>query len=270
MNNINSKKILIIILILSNVYVWHLIFEFYSLKPSVNFLNVYEGDSTLLVNRSGNFLIDAGRRNYVLKQLPIILPFFDKTIDVVMISHADSDHFEGLNFILDNYKVRLVVLNDFDNSNDSYVKLLNKIIDKNIKVVLGIEGMKIKSFDFNAEIIYPSKNQLTINKTNEKSQLVLIKTMNKNWLFTGDITDKILKNIIDLKGISNIDILKVPHHGGKNTVDSSILSKLGVKKAIVSVGDNNYGHPNGDILSLLNSFKIEVLRTDVLGNIIMR
>jgi competence protein ComEC len=180
MNNINSKKILIIILILANVYVWHLIFEFYFLKSSVNFLNVYEGDSTLLINRSGNFLIDAGRRNYVLKQLPIILPFFEKTIDVVMISHADSDHFEGLNFILDNYRVRLVVLNDFDNTNDSYSKLLNKIIDKNVKIVLGVEGTKIKSFDLDTEIIYPSKSQLMIDKTNEKSQLVLIKTMDKN------------------------------------------------------------------------------------------
>jgi len=167
MNNINSKKILIIILILANVYVWHLIFEFYFLKSSVNFLNVYEGDSTLLINRSGNFLIDAGRRNYVLKQLPIILPFFEKTIDVVMISHADSDHFEGLNFILDNYRVRLVVLNDFDNTNDSYSKLLNKIIDKNVKIVLGVEGTKIKSFDLDTEIIYPSKSQLPINPINK-------------------------------------------------------------------------------------------------------
>jgi competence protein ComEC len=240
------------------------------LKSSVNFLNVYEGDSALLMNRSGNFLIDAGRRNYVLKQLPVILPFFEKTIDIAILSHADSDHFEGLNFILDNYKVRLVILNDFDNTNDNYIKLLSKIIDKNIKIVLGVEGMKIKSFDFDAEVIYPSRSQLTINKTNEKSQLILIKTMNKNWLFTGDITDKILDNVVDLKDIGNIDILKVPHHGGKNTINSDILSKLNVKKAVISVGDNNYGHPNGDILNLLNDFKIEVLRTDILGNIIIK
>jgi competence protein ComEC len=89
-------------------------------------------------------------------------------------------------------------------------------------------------------------------------------------LFTGDITDKILENVIDLKGINNIDVLKVPHHGGKNTINSGILSKLNVKKAIISVGDNNYGHPNGDILSLLNDFKIEVFRTDILGNIVVK
>ena len=266
----NSKRVLILILILMNVYIWHLIFEFYFLKPNVSFLNVYEGDSALIVDKSGNFLIDAGRRNYVLKPLSDALIFFDKIIDVVIISHADSDHFEGLNSILDNYKVRVIVLNDFDNTNENYQKLLKKIVDKDIKVVLGVEDLRINSLGFDADFLYPSKDKLTLNKTNEKSQIVLINMLNKNFLFTGDITDKILEDIIIDKEIDNIDVLKVPHHGGKNTINNDILKILNVKRAIISVGDNNYGHPNAGILEILNKLNISILRTDIIGNILIK
>jgi competence protein ComEC len=89
-------------------------------------------------------------------------------------------------------------------------------------------------------------------------------------LFTGDVTDKILKTVIEQELIKNIDILKVPHHGGKNTINIDILSQLGVKKAIISVGTNNYGHPNSDIIKIIESTKAEVLRTDIFGNIEIR
>jgi len=245
------------------------VLEFYFLKPSVNFLNVFEGDSALIVSRAGNFLIDAGRKNYVLKPLTSSLPFFEKTIDVVLISHADSDHFEGLNFVLDNYKVRVVILNDLENDNESYQKLLNKILDKNIKIVLGVKGAKVKTVDLAISCLYPSKDKLFLKKTNEKSEILLINDLNKRWLFTGDITDKILKGVVESEKLINIDVLKVPHHGGKNTINADILALLNVKQAIISVGSNNYGHPNGDIIKMLESIGAKVLRTDIEGNIKM-
>ncbi len=270
MENESIKKWWIIALILANAYVWHLIGEYYFLQPRVNFLNVYEGDSALIINRTGNFLIDAGKKNYLLKPLAMVLPFFDKTIDVVFISHADLDHFEGLNVVLDNYKVRLVVLSDFDNDTESYKNLLQKIVDKNIMVAVGKSNFEMFSKDLKVKIIYPSSSDWFLAKTNEKSQILLIDTLEKRWLFTGDITDKILSKIITTQNLANIDVLKVPHHGGKNTIDESILKMLNPKQAIISVGENYYGHPNQATIGLLNNFNIEVLRTDWLGNIIVR
>jgi competence protein ComEC len=88
----------------------------------------------------------------------LILPFFERTIDVVFISHADLDHFEGLNVVLDNYKVRLMVLSDFDNNTESYQKLLRKIADKNIMVAVGKTGFEMDSKDFKVKMLYPSEN----------------------------------------------------------------------------------------------------------------
>ncbi len=244
-----------------------MIFEFYSLKSSINFLNVFQGDSALIVNKSGNFLIDAGRKNYVIKPLVNTLPFFEKIIDVVFISHADSDHSEGLNFVLDNYKVRVVVLNDFDFVNESYQKLLRKIIDKNIPIVLGVKGSNIKTEDLDIKVLYPSRLDLSLKNTNEKSEVLLINNLSKKWLFTGDVTAKILEKIVVEGNVGDIDVLKVPHHGAKNTINSKILGLLKAKEAIISVGANNYGHPNSDIIKMLEGFGVKVLRTDISGGI---
>jgi len=133
-----------------------LIGEYYFFKSKIVFLNVYEGDSSLIINRAGNFLIDAGKKNYLIKPLSSVLPFFDKTIDVVFISHADLDHFEGLNYILDNYKVRLMVLSDFNNNTESYQKLLKKIADKNIQIAIGKTDLKVNALDLKIKMIYPA------------------------------------------------------------------------------------------------------------------
>lgn len=244
-----------------------MIFEFYSLKSSINFLNVFQGDSAVIVNKSGNFLIDTGRKNYVLKPLVNTLPFFEKIIDVVFISHADGDHFEGLNFVLDEYMVRVVVLNDFDNDNKNYQKLLQKIVDKDIQVVLGIKGASLKTKDLDIKTLYPSRVDLSLKNTNDKSEILLINTLDKKWLFTGDITDKILEKVVVNENVGDIDVLKSPHHGGKHTINPNILSLLKAEEAIISVGSNNYGHPNSDVINMLESFGSKVLRTDVIGNI---
>jgi competence protein ComEC len=92
----------------------------------------------------------------LIKPLSSVLPFFDKTIDVVFISHADLDHFEGLNYILDNYKVRLMVLSDFNNNTESYQKLLKKIADKNIQIAIGKTDLKVNALDLKIKMIYPA------------------------------------------------------------------------------------------------------------------
>ncbi len=264
------KKWLIVLLVLINAYIWHLIGEYYFFKSKIVFLNVYEGDSSLIINRAGNFLIDAGKKNYLIKPLSSVLPFFDKTIDVVFISHADLDHFEGLNYILDNYKVRLMVLSDFNNNTESYQKLLKKIADKNIQIAIGKTDLKVNALDLKIKMIYPALSNWSLTKTNEKSQILLVNTLQKDWLFTGDITSKILNKMVADWDIKDIDVLKVPHHGGKNTIDDQILNKINPKQAIISVGENYYGHPNIDIINLLDRWQVEILRTDLLGNITIK
>ncbi len=261
------KKIIVFGLILFNVYVWGIIGSYFLMKPAVHFLNVFQGDAILIGGKFGNILIDAGKKNYVLKPLSAKMAFFDKTIDVALVTHADTDHFEGFLSLLDYYKVKVVIANDFSADNEKYQKLLQKIIEKDIKVVYGVTGTKIYSDEFDMNIVYPSASQIDNKKTNENSIVALVSIFDKNFLMTGDINNKIL-NKIALDGlVKNIDFLKLAHHGAKNSVDSEFLEKFDIKDVAVSVGSNSYGHPNKTILEMLGSFGVNVLRTDQNGTI---
>lgn len=268
MENFNFKKILFFMIVVFNVYVWTIIFNYYFLKPSVNFLDVNQGDAILFVTKSGNVLVDAGKKNYIKNPLSKVMPFKDSVIDVVFITHADLDHYEGLFYVLENYKVRVVILNDFYTKTEKYQALLDKIIQKNIKIVLGVAGVSLKGDSLMVDILYPKLTEINIKKTNENSIVLLANLVNKKVLLTGDITAKILSKIADNSlNVKKIDIFKVPHHGAKDTIEPSFLEKFDIKEAIISVGDNSYGHPHVNILDLFKEFSIDVFRTDIVGTI---
>ncbi len=205
------------------------IFSYLSVKTEVLFLPVGEGDSELIKTKAGNLLIDAGPKNYVLNSLSAALPFYDKVLDVVIISHPDADHFNGLLYLLDYYKIRVVVLNNFGSQNGSYLELLRLIHNKNIPIVLGVKGTEIQlgNQKERCKIIYPESSDLaTIKNDNDFSIINTFETPYGNFLFTGDAAakslEKISKEISDKKFIA----LKVPHHGAKKTLSRNIITNL--------------------------------------------
>jgi competence protein ComEC len=272
MNN-NQERILILFLIILNILIYYAIFYYFNIKSEILFLPVGEGDSELIRTRSGNVLIDAGPRQNVLVPLSQSISLVDKTIDIVLITHPDADHFQGLIKILDYYKVRLVILNNFSLANGNYVELLTRLYKLKIPVVLGIEGTKIDLNDgIKLSLLYPNISDLKkIKVTNEMSVISLLEMNNKKILFTGDITAKLLEKTVSkyLTG-DIIDVLKVPHHGAKNTLSENIFKTISVKKAIIEVGKNNYGHPTDFIINLLDDFEIPYMRTDLDGVIEFR
>lgn len=105
----NYLKPILYFLIVLNILSWSLILQRVYFKDKVAFLNVGQADSEIILNKAGNILIDAGSKK-ATKEIENLLPFFDKTIDVFVLSHPDRDHFLGLFGILDNFKIRLTVL----------------------------------------------------------------------------------------------------------------------------------------------------------------
>ena len=266
--NKKYQKVVVLFLIVLNTLIYYSIFSYLNIKSQVLFLPVGEGDSELIKTRSGNILIDAGPKQNVLVPLSSAISLVDKTIDIVLITHPDSDHFQGLIKILDYYKVRLVVLNNFSLANGNYVELLTRLYEMKIPVLLGVEGTLINLNDgIKLSFLYPSISELKkVKTTNEMSVVSLLDMNGKKFLFTGDITEKPLTLVMEkyLKG-SVIDVLKVPHHGAKNTLSEYILRNILVKKAIIEVGKNNYGHPTDFMINLLNDMDIPYLRTDLDG-----
>lgn len=254
----------------------------------VVFCDVGQGDATYirLANKT-DVLIDAGPDRKVLQCLGKYMPFFDKTIEIAIISHPQKDHFGGFEHILDRYSIDLLILNSLNNKALSFQKLLKKLDQKKVKLKSLYMGDVIDLNNAKINIYWPKRSYLekSIYKTttvnngfrvndvllnlNKFSYVFTFEEDNKSILFTGDI-DKEISNKIS-SSLGQVDILKVPHHGSKNGVTKKFIDKVKPKISIINVGKNNsYGHPHKEILDLLNSVNSQIRRTDEDGDIVIK
>ncbi len=237
------------------------------------FFDIGQGDSTLIKFKDGSkMLVDCGPNKKVLAKLGKNLPFYDRTIDYLVISHYDLDHYGGCIDVLKRYKVNNIIDNG-SSKNDKYFQ----------------EWNKFKKTEKANEIAIDNKSSLNIASSSllflwpielssdENSNSVVFKLIHSNStiLFTGDITEKDEKKIIYKYCIDNerceiieSQILKVSHHGSGGSSSDDFLEKVKPKKAVISVGKNSFGHPSLRVMQKLERHFIEMFRTDILGDVV--
>lgn len=209
---------LLILLVLNGVVWGIIIFE-----PKVSkmiFLNVGQGDATLLsfVN-SGNILVDAGPNSSILNELGKFLGFFNKKIDVVILSHTNLDHYGGLFDVLNKYQPRVLVYNGFSSKSETFAKLLEDFKNNDSQIVVFKAGDKIKIGLDEVDFIWPPSDSV-IKDDNNGSLIFKVLIRNYKILFLGDADFKTIKKIgSDLMA----DILKISHHGSKTGTDSDLI-----------------------------------------------
>ena len=179
-----------------------------------------------------------------------------------MSAHGDFDHMGDSIYLINNYKVKNVVLNN-DSFNELETNLIKELKKKKIKYYQNVEKIPI------------SNNIITILNTeeydneNDNSNVIYIELNNYKFMFMGDAGVDKEKDILERHNISNIDVLKVGHHGSKTSSSKSFINKINPKYSIISVGKNNrYGHPNKEVLNNLDHSKI--YRTDEDGSIMFK
>jgi len=243
-------------------------------QTKVVFCDVGQGDATYIrINNKTDVLIDAGPDRKVLQCLGKYMPFFDKTIELAILSHPQKDHFGGFLHILDRYQINLLILNPSNNNTLSYQSLLKKLAIKKVKSKNLYSENIIRFAGATVEFYWPTKKYFINNNAyvnlNKLSYVFTFKTKNNSILFTGDI-DKEISNKIS-SYLDKVDILKVPHHGSKNGATKKLIEKIKPKISIISAGKNNsYGHPHKEILDLLDSVKSIIKRTDINGDIVFK
>lgn len=256
--------ILILALLLSfNILVWRaIIFAKSSDNLEIYFLSVGQGDSELVVLPGGvQVLIDGGRSNRATQELTSILPFFDRYLDLVVLSHPETDHFLGLIDVLKNYRVGTFVSNGREGTADSWPALAGVLKNGEIPSVYLAAGDKICYRENCFNILSPNKDLLNSRETNDSGLVMELASAGSRVLFTGDIGKKVedflVKNY-DLK----IDILKVGHHGSKFSTSQNFLAASRPKFAFIEVGKNSYGHPTKEVLNRLAAIGATIYRTD--------
>ncbi len=280
------------LLALITVSIWLAFFSFPSQKLEIVFCDVGQGDAIIIQKGFNQMLIDGGPNQKVLECLANNLPFFDRTIEIVALTHPQADHLTGIDFVIDRYSVDYFLSGPEGNESTGYKKLIEKIKSrKQTKIhnpYLGekieFAGMEIYSLwperswvaqklgtDFIASDYTKEESVLGVSTTadlNEFSLVFLLKYGGFQALFTGDADSGIQDEILLANdSLNQIDILKVPHHGAKSALLPGFLEILNPQIAVISVGKNSYGHPSGELIKKMEELGIKVRRTDLEGEI---
>lgn len=259
-------------LIVVAVFVWYAVLSETNDCLIVAFLDVGQGDSIFIQAPNGNqILIDGGQNKAVLRELSKIMPFYDRSIDVVIQTHPDADHIGGLIEVLKRYNVDLVIESGVE-SDTSIYKTIRGIVDKKeIENILARRGMRIKIDDgAYIDILFPDRKVAGLDP-NDASVVTRLVYGGSSFLLTGDSPKKIEKYLVYLdEEVLDVDVLKIGHHGSKTSTSEILLGYASPEFAIISSGGNNkYGHPHKEVTDLLEKFEIEILRTDELGTIVL-
>ncbi len=238
----------------------------------LTFLDVGQGDSILIRTPFGqNILIDGGEDEQLIKKMGAKMDWWDKKIDLLILTHPHSDHVGGLMEVLKRYDVMEILYTGATHNSPDYIAFLELIKEKNIKLRIINKAQTIKFGDNCVlNILYPmNQNQIDSQDNLNNTSIVAKLVYDKNsFLFVGDAEEKVEKILIDSGVDLQADVLKVGHHASDTSSSEIFLKMVKPKYAVIEVGkDNTFGHPSLRILRRLEKLPTKIYRTDLDGDI---
>ncbi len=236
-----------------------------STKLQVYFLDVGQGDSALIKYPTGEkMLIDTGKDSKVFRSLDQVLPWYDKTIDYVLLTHGDLDHVGAMLDLIDRYEIKKVFVSEFFGEIEVEQKILIDLKKENADVEVLEEGDTLtfgSEISNSFEILHPDTNCFVVYKNENDCSLVGLLTYgSKSFLFTGDVGSDVELELID-KIKEPVSVLKVGHHGSKYSSNSLFLEKIKPQYSVISSGTNSYGHPHPDTIKRLTQASTTIFNT---------
>ncbi|MFB6803282.1 DNA internalization-related competence protein ComEC/Rec2 [Peribacillus butanolivorans] len=252
----------------------------------VQVIDVGQGDSILITlpfNR-GNYLIDTGgqitfpmemwkkkRKTYNTAD-DIIIPLLKSKgihhLDKLILTHADADHIGSAKELIENFKVKEIVIGGWSEDDYRDKDFVSIARDKRVKVTVVQRGEHWKVGEAEFFVLDPHKKE---ENKNDSSIVLYTELGGLSWVFTGDMGEEGEKELMDTYPQLRAHILKVGHHGSKTSSSKPFLEQLQPKAALISVGkENRYGHPHEQVIEALKEYNIYLFRTDEDGSIIYK
>ena len=283
-----QKKIILsiaVFLFFLNIICWKEVFILASPQIlKVDFLDVGQGDSAFIQTPQGHqIIIDGGPDSSLLGKLSEVMPFWDRTFDLVVLSHPESDHMQGLLEALQSYKADYILWSGVKKTApeyDKWISTLDKQKKMGAKIIIAESGHEIKAGNVLIDTLYPFESlEGKELKASANNTCVVVKLIygKDSFLFTGDISSTAEKELADSglalsrvegENILKSTVLKVAHHGSKYSTSDLFLENVKPEIAVISVGaKNTYGHPTPEVLQRLEKSGIKMFRTDKDGDV---
>ena len=260
----NSKVIIFIISLMYVVTIY--IHSLISNRNYVAFLDVGEGDATLIHNNYGYILIDGGPNKKVLFELGKFMYPWEREFKLVIATHPHADHITGLQYIQQYYTFEKIIVNKVCFDSKAWSQILNE--SENCKNEY-LYGVQIICMPLGKQEYVCSKS-LNGNVNND-GVIVVSNVSRRKFIIMGDAESSVENYLINKKLISSVDILRAGHHCSKTSSSIKFLKEIDPEIAICSVGlYNRFHHPNQIVLDRFKEQNIEIKRTDLDGSVVIK
>lgn len=269
----NYRALILFLLTLCTALVWWSVLS----TPergnlTVAFLNIGQGDAIYIEAPNGNqMLVDGGSSKQILSELGSVMPFADRSIDVVVGTHPDADHVGGLIPVLDRYRVSAVLEPGSSADTATYRAFSTELSDKKIPRILARRGMVVDlGSGTTFTVLYPDRDTSGM-ETNESSIVGLLRYGSTTVLLTGDAPQSVERQLVKSEGRGlQSSILKLGHHGSRTSTGDIFIETVRPEIAVISAGKaNRYGHPHAEVLDTLREYGVTIFRTDQEGRVVL-
>ena len=237
----------------------------------VHYIDVGQGDATLVQVNNENLLIDAGPNSSAKSLVDYLKGIGVSTIDHVIATHPHEDHIGGMDEIFEAFEVENFYSPKVDHTTKTFEKMITAVKNEGLSVttIKSGDGSKINLGDgTKVEIFSPVDDKY--DNLNDYSPIMKITFGDDSFLFTGDAETFVEKQVIANGESLDADVVKVGHHGSTTSSSKEFIKEVSPNIAVIPVGEgNDYGHPHKEILDLLENNNIELLRTDLEGTIVL-
>ena len=242
----------------------------YENKMIIHYIDIGQGDCILIQVNNKNLLIDSGPSSNRKDLLNYLEKLDIKKFDYIIATHPHEDHIGNMDTIIKRYDIGSFYSPKVITSSTTFENMISALVDKNLKINVLKKGVKGIDLGKNTEIeVFSPLENISSDNLNDYSPIIKITFFNNSFLFTGDAEISTEDTVLSQNNNLNCDILKVGHHGSSTSTSTDFLISTNPSVAIISVGKNNsYGHPTSETLSLLNSYNIRTIRTDINGTVI--
>lgn len=269
----NGPFVLLIALAAGASFVWSLVFAS-SEEVFLTFwmLDIGQGDA-LFIETPDHYqiLIDGGPNANVVQKLGEIMPFWDRTIDLVVLSHPHVDHVSGLIEILKRYEVAAILESNAAYETNEHELWQRARSEEGALFYSAEQGMRVEAGRYaSISVLHPFSraDNRRFKNVHDANVVLMLDYGDTEFLLMGDAEDETEHALIERGLLQDIEVLKVGHHGSRTSTSPAFLSVIQPEIAAVSAGEKNrYGHPAKDVIERLQAFGVEILRTDLSGSI---